>query len=140
MGKQTDASWADIVFAEPHEKQKLEAIIHPLVRAERDWLKQQVATDPAVRFIVMDTPLLFEAGFAEDCDTVVFVDADRNTRLERVRADRDWDENELDRREKNQWPLDRKLDLSDHIVDNNNGEAEAVVQIRELITRILETS
>ncbi len=139
-GKTDRRALADIVFHDPHEKTKLEAIVHPLVRAEREKLKRRVAIDEDVRFIVMDTPLLFEAGFADDCDAVVFVDTDRDVRLERVRAERGWDEAELTRRETNQWPLDRKLDLSHHIVDNNTGEAEAVVQIRDIITRILETS
>lgn len=131
---------ADIVFDDPQQKRKLEAIIHPLVRAERERLKAELRHDPAVRCVVMDTPLLFEAGFADDCDCVVFVDTERETRLKRLAAGRGWDEAELARREKAQWPLDKKLDLSHHIVDNNSGEAEAVAQVRDLLTRILETN
>lgn len=131
---------ADIVFERPAEKHKLEAIIHPLVRAERELTKERLAGDAAVRCLVMDTPLLFEAGFADDCDRIVFVDADPEVRLQRVRAGRGWDSQEMARREAGQWPVEKKLDLSHDIVDNNAGEAEAVAQIRDLITRILETN
>lgn len=131
---------ADIVFEHPVEKRKLEAIIHPSVRAERERLKSQLRGDPAVRCVVMDTPLLFEAGLADDCDCVVFVDAEPQTRLRRVAADRGWDAAEMARREKAQWSLDKKLDLSHHIVDNNGGEDDVVAQVRDLLTRILDTN
>lgn len=129
---------ADIVFENPAEKQKLEAIIHPLVRAQREMMKAEYADNADVRCVVMDTPLLFEAGFADDCDRIVFVDTDEPIRRARVLEHRGWDAAEFERRESAQWPVDKKLDLSHEIVDNNGGEAEAVAQIRDLITRILD--
>jgi dephospho-CoA kinase len=131
---------ADRAFADSAERQRLESLVHPLVAAEQRRAIEQAQKSPSIRFIVLDVPLLFEAGIASECDCVVYVSADRATRLRRVAESRGWDADELARREKNQWPLDRKLDFSQHIVDNSDDEAQVKAQVRDLLPEILSTS
>ncbi|MBI1370229.1 MAG: dephospho-CoA kinase [Planctomycetes bacterium] len=127
------------VFDHPTERKRLEGLIHPIVAAERDRLIAAGEADPAVKAIVLDVPLLFEVGLDQRCDRVVFVDADRATRLRRVAA-RGWDAAEMDRREKNQWPLDRKLQLAHDIIDNTISEADCFSQVQALLRRILDST
>lgn len=122
------------------ERERLEALVHPIIAAERERLIAAAEADPGARFIVLDAPLLFEVGLNRSCDRVVFVEADRATRLERVSRTRGWDEAELERREKNQWGLDRKKVLSDDIIVNDASEAASVAQVRHLLSRILAKS
>lgn len=122
-----------IVFAAPDQRERLEGLIHPIVAAERERLMVAAEGDSDVRFIVLDVPLLFEVGLHEACDAVVFVEVDRATRLDRVRKTRGWDAAELDRREKNQWPLDKKAKMSHHILDNSSGEDACFTQVRRLL-------
>ena len=90
-----------------------------------------------VKAIIWDTPLLFEAGLEKGCDAVVFVDVPQPQRLERVARSRGWDEVELIRREKSQWPLDKKREISDYIIDNTADAEEVRGQVREVLFRIL---
>jgi dephospho-CoA kinase len=110
---------SSIIFADPAQRQRLERLVHPLVRATR---KEMIArtdqrTTPAV---VVDAPLLYEAGLDQECDVVVFVDAPRELRLERVQRTRGWDEAELDRREKAQLPLEEKRARADYVIVNDS--------------------
>jgi len=125
------------VFDDAEARQRLEGLIHPLVGEARQRHIEAAAGDPAVRFIVLDVPLLFEVGLDAECDTVVFVRAPRQQRLARVAANRGWGADELDRREKNQWPLDKKLQRAHHILDNDGDEADCLARVRDLLRRIL---
>ncbi len=126
------------VFADSEARQRLEGLIHPRVALARiAWVEQQQA-DPTVRFLVLDVPLLFEVGLDQVCDRVIFVAADPKQRLERVARTRGWDAAELARREKAQWPLDRKQALAHDMILNDSGEAECLEQVHALLSRILD--
>ncbi|GBQ92294.1 dephospho-CoA kinase [Gluconobacter albidus] len=74
----------EVVRARPDALKRLEAIMHPLVRTEREhFLKQCRARKE--RFCVLDIPLLMEIGEDRRCDLVVVAQAPMNTRLARIR-------------------------------------------------------
>ncbi len=127
-----------IVFDDPAARRRLEALIHPLVHAERARLRRRyAASDSDFVAIVEDAPLLYEAGIDRECDAVVFVEAPRDVRLSRLRRTRGWDEAELARREKNQLALDIKRERADHVVVNDAGEAELLDRVRRVLSEIL---
>jgi len=119
----------EIVFSDPAQRERLERLVHPLVRATR---KEMIArTDPRTTpAVIVDAPLLFEAGLDKECDAVVFVDAPRESRLNRVRETRGWDEGELNRREKVQLPLEEKRRRADVVITNDG--TPAVLRSRSL--------
>jgi dephospho-CoA kinase len=132
---------ADRVFGDSRQQRRLAELIHPRVAERRRMMMEAFQADPQVRAIVIDSPLLIEAGLGSMCDRVIFVHADRTVRLDRLRRDRGWSEAELHRREKSQNPLDTKRALADHTVDNNSGIDELRSQVEPLFLRILrETS
>lgn len=126
------------VFENPQELERLESIVHPRVHAERKRLRKRYFEDSKVRAVVEDTPLLFEAGLDEDCDVVIFVDADRETRLQRLGQERGWSAKNLDQREKNQLPLDIKRQRADYVITNNAGEQEAISHVRHVLSEIFQ--
>ena len=128
---------ADIVFGDPGQRQKLQALLHPIVAELRQRRMLEAADDPQVPAIVWDTPLLFEAGLQGGCDAIVFVDSPLVQRLARVGRSRGWGEEELRRREKSQWPLDKKREISDYIIDNTADADYVRGQVRETLSRIL---
>lgn len=132
------AAIARRVFADPTDRARLEALVHPIVDAARRRKMRVSATDPQVVAFIWDTPLLFEAGLNTQCDAVVFVDAPFQTRLERVVQSRRWDQAELLKRENLQWPLDRKREISDYMVRNTADADEARSQVRLILSRILD--
>lgn len=108
-----------IVFANPDERRRLERLIHPLVRRSRAEFLERAKPDDLGRapLVVIDVPLLFEAGVDAECDLVVYIDAPREVRLARV-ASRGWDDAELARREAAQMPIPEKKARADERLEN----------------------
>jgi dephospho-CoA kinase len=113
---------ARIVFADPAERKRLEGFVPAPAEA------------PA---LVVDAPLLFEAGLDGGCDHIVFVDCPRAIRLDRVAKHRGWSDEELARREAAQWPLDRKRLRADSVVVNDADAASLRTKVLDLLKRIL---
>ena len=128
---------ADRIFNDADDRRRLEGLLHPLVARQRRRQMQELGQNDGLVAFVWDTPLLFEAGLNSECDAVVFVEAPAELRLERVARDRGWDQEELRRREKLQWPLDRKREISDYMVRNAADAGEARRQVRDVLSRIL---
>src|SRR5262249_41735030 len=92
---------AKIVFAKGNEAERkfLEQLTHPrieeLLKKELDTIRNSPEVPPV---LVIDAPLLFEAGWDKFCDKVLFVDAPRDLRLERAVA-RGWSTEQFAARE-----------------------------------------
>jgi len=128
-----------IVTADPDQRERLERLVHPRIDRRRRELTSSYQADTGVRAIVYDTPLLHEVGQAKLCDCLVFVEADRAVRLERVRR-RGWSDEDLERFEKSQLPLDTKSDRADYRVVNNSDMTDLRRQVRDVFSRILAGS
>jgi dephospho-CoA kinase len=72
---------AAIVFADPAAREKLDGIVHPLVRSRAAEL---AAAAPEGTVVVHDVPLLVETGQAGSYDLVLVVQADTDTRIDRL--------------------------------------------------------
>jgi dephospho-CoA kinase len=72
---------AAIVFADPAAREKLDGIVHPLVRSRAAEL---AAAAPEDAVVVHDVPLLVETGQAGSYDLVLVVQADPDTRIDRL--------------------------------------------------------
>jgi dephospho-CoA kinase len=131
---------AKLVFVQPAERKRLEELIHPRVAMLRQAAMARAASDAQVLAFIWDIPLLFEVNLASQCDAIVFVDAPRSQRLERLREKRGWDEAELSRRENLQLPLDFKRRMSNYIVQNTADVGFAKTQVREVLFAILHTA
>ena len=77
----------EAVFQNPQLKQKLEAIIHPLV-GQITAEQAQAAIQTGHRVLVFDVPLLVESGerWRKQVDRVIVVDCDAHTQRQRVVA------------------------------------------------------
>ncbi len=117
-----------IVFAPapdgPRELAYLEQLTHPRVRRLIEQRVGEIARQGEATAIVLDVPLLLEAGWHELCDRVLFVDAPRQVRQARA-ASRGWPPQEFARREAAQQSLDDKKRAADLVIDNA-GSAQAV--------------
>src|SRR5690606_33711862 len=126
-------------FSLPDAREKLEQIIHPIVHRAR--LRTLVrARREGAPALVIDAPLLFEAGVDQECDLVVFVDTPLQTRLERVRAGRGWDEAELRRREAAQMDLTEKRQRADEVIMNDADERALRQRVRALFEQQVASS
>ncbi len=126
---------AAIIFADPEQRHRLEQLVHPIVREDRAAMIRE-AQAAGARAVIVDAPLLFEAGVDAECDTVVFVDAPREQRLERVRLARQWDEQELARREASQLSVDEKRRRSRYVVENSGKLGGIDAQVAGILASI----
>lgn len=124
---------AATVFADPAERTALEAIVFPYIgrRAHAEVLAGQ--NDPAARLVVLDAAVMFEAGWNNVCDRVVYIDAPREIRLARLAARSGWTAADLAAREAAQWPADRKKSLADAVLVNDAGVRELQEKIDQLL-------
>lgn len=125
---------AEIVFASPVERARLESLIHPWIARRRAALFAAAPT--GTRALVIDAPLLHEAGLADRCDRVIFVETPEEQRVSRAKASRGWGPAELARREAAQWPLDRKRALAHHVIRNEGDPAALRAQVRAVLDEV----
>ena len=140
-GRVSRRAVAGIVFEDDDERKRLEELLHPLVEQERteSWDRECQEAAQAGRVVaglVIDAPLLFEAGLAAVCDVVIFISATGEIRLARVQSARGWDAAELKRRENAQWDLERKQKRSDYVIENNGSTAELREKLKEVLATI----
>jgi dephospho-CoA kinase len=128
---------ARVVFSDAASTERLEGLIHPRVRAMRDEMTGRAMADEGVKAVLWDIPLLFETGQGEECDAVVFVKVPRDVQLRRLKENRGWTEEELMKREKLQFSLDKKADLADYYVDNSGDLATTLRQVESIFLQIL---
>jgi dephospho-CoA kinase len=128
---------AEIVFNDAEQRHRLEELTHPWIRARRDELF--AAAPPDTPALVIDAPLLIEAGLDRDCDVVLFVDAAYEIRRERLLSSRGWDEAELRAREDSQLPLDEKRKRADYVLRNEGDLSELAAQVRSILHTILDS-
>jgi len=118
-----------IVFADPHQRNALEATVFPYIgeRTRQEIFDAQA--NPAVAFVLLDAAVLLEAGWGEMVDKLVYVDAPRDTRLARLAARSGWNEAELTAREAAQWPAAEKRARANGVLVNDAGHAELQRQV-----------
>jgi dephospho-CoA kinase len=81
--------------------------------------------------LVLDAPVMLEAGWHTLCNQIVFVDAPREVRLARAVA-RGWTETDFTAREAAQESLDVKRRHADAIIDNSGSAETTQAQVRRL--------
>ncbi len=119
------------VFGDPAAVKRLEGLVHPAVHAEMGRRLAGLArpADEPRGVALLDVPLLAETGGTALCEETVFVDASRETRLERAMA-RGWSAEELARREAHQLPLAEKKARAGFVVSNDGSLDETERQVR----------
>ena len=119
----------ELVFSDPQQKQRLEALLHPMIRAE-STRRIAAATGPYALHVV---PLLVEsAGYRERVGRVLLVDCPEDLQVARVRQRSGLPEAEIRRIIASQVQRDKRLAAADDVIDNSGTIAALQQQFREL--------
>ncbi|HEV3387013.1 MAG TPA: dephospho-CoA kinase [Gemmata sp.] len=124
---------ARIVFANQEERRALEFMVFPFIGEECKKKIKEALDDSEIRFVVLDAAVLLEAGWNENVDRIVYIDAPRELRLARVSARSGWTEGDLKAREDAQWPVALKKAKSDVVLVNKSDSEELQQQIDRLL-------
>jgi dephospho-CoA kinase len=120
------------VLADADLLPRIEAAVHPLVRADRDaFLAQAAAEGRAVA--VCDVPLLFETGAEDDFDAVAVVSAEARTQRERVLARPGMTAEAFEAILARQVPDAEKRARADYVVETDDGLESAREQVAAIM-------
>ena len=124
---------AETVFADPRALKKLEAILHPLIRAaERDQIRKVEKESPDA-LVVVEIPLLAEGGRSAEYDGVVLVTAPRKVRISRLAASGRYSREEAEARMDRQAGDLERLSLATWTVENGGSLEDTERQIRKVL-------
>ncbi len=117
-----------LVFSNKELLKALTDITGPLIRAE--ILREiEAAKKAQVKLVVLDIPLLFEAGYQTLCDKVMVVTIPSKLQLERVMKRDNLSAAEARKRIANQLPASKRNELADVLIDNSKSVAETYQQV-----------
>ena len=123
------AAMRALAFEDPAARARLEAVLHPAIRAEAD---ASLATSTAPYAVVV-VPLLFETrGYLDRVARVLVVDCPEALQVERVVARSSLEPAQVRAIMEAQWPRWRRLQLADDVVWNGGDEAGLAPQCERL--------
>jgi len=121
-----------VVFESSSRLQKLNSIVHPVVLRNIETLVSNYRAQ-GHKVVLIDIPLLYEAGRADEYDFVILVHvpvdlqrkrlSDRNTELSEI---------EIERRLSAQLPIDTKAERADFVIDNSGTIEKTRAQVEEI--------
>lgn len=136
-GSLSRAELASLAFSDPRATERLNAIMHPLIRAEA---QRRLAAAPDAAAVVYDMPLLVETGQQDLVDVVVVVDVPEEVQVDRAVRLRGLDEADVRRRMEVQAARADRRAAADVIIDNSGDEADTRDQVDALWARITGSS
>lgn len=123
---------SEIVFRkEPHKLEKLNCIVHPEVK---DIILKRIqdARKSGLDTVVIDAPLLIEAGLQTIVDKLIVVTTGNKTQEERNRSQHKLSLQEIRARISSQLSLSEKEKRADYIIDNGGSLENTRKQVKEI--------
>lgn len=125
-----------IIFADPKLRKKLEQITHPGILDEIDKRIAAIKNKKPHTMIVVNAPLLIEAGLHKKMEKVIVVYADEKTQIERLMKRDGITTDEAKNRIAAQMPLREKKKYADFVIENGEGREKA--QVKKEVKKIFE--
>ncbi|MEX2129357.1 MAG: dephospho-CoA kinase [Xanthobacteraceae bacterium] len=137
MGRVDRERLAAKVFDKPEALAKLEAIVHPLVRAAEEKFRADAKASGA-RVAVLNTPLLLETGGGERVDAVVVVTAPADVQRTRLFARPNMTEERFRAMLARQMSDSEKRRRADFLIDTSRGFDAARTDVRAILKQVAE--
>ena len=134
-GKVDRARLSARVVHDPEAIKRLEAIVHPMLRAyHQGFLDDAERSGAAVA--VVDVPLLYETGGEARVDAVVVVTTSAEVQRQRILARDNMTDEKLDAILARQMPDAEKRKRADFVVDTSHGLDPVRAQIRDILGQV----
>jgi dephospho-CoA kinase len=124
------------LFADSALRSRVDAVLHPLARRETEQRIAGVIAGPDADFdgpILVEIPLLFEAGWQGSVDLILVVYADISIRLQRIMQRDRVSEEQAKKAVAAQQCLREKAAAADYVIDNSGPWERTCSQIHELV-------
>jgi dephospho-CoA kinase len=117
-----------LVFSDSSARARLQAILHPRIRAE---MQRRLET-LSVPYAVLEIPLLFETGQTDVADRILVVDLPESEQIRRVQRRSGLHADEIQRILESQASRSRRLEGADDIIDNSGDPEALAAQVNRL--------
>jgi len=130
-GELDRAGLANLVFTDSNARQRLNAIVHPLVAAR---IEAKLADEPSGGVVVYDVPLLVEGSVQErhDFDLILVVEAPAELRIKRLVRDRQMSEEQARARMASQATDEQRRAVADVVIVNDGSHSELSATVAKL--------
>ncbi len=125
-------SLAKLVFENPNELAKLEAIVHPAVIARVTEIRNSL---PESAVVVYDTPLMFEKQLQGQFDKVLMIVSDKELRRTRL-VERGLELGDVDARMANQATDEQRMSIADFVIENNGTHEQLQEQVAKVWNQV----
>ncbi|MFA6142822.1 MAG: dephospho-CoA kinase [Candidatus Omnitrophota bacterium] len=117
-----------IVFNNKDDLKSLNRIVHPEVIK---IIEERIKSTDDEKIIVIDAPLLVEAGLVGMVDMLVVVTCSKRKQIARCRSKFGIEKEEISKRIRNQVSIEKKKKMSDLIIENSGTRVQTIRQVRE---------
>ena len=124
---------ADIVFDDKKKLKSLNALVHPLVNKDFQFFLNQQNT----AYVIKEAAILFETGFAKDCDETILVTAPEKLRIQRVMKRDKINAEHIKSRMSHQWSDEKKIPLANYVINNIDWD-KTFKKIEEIHKKIID--
>jgi dephospho-CoA kinase len=126
---------AEIAFQSPEQTARLNALVHPLVRAREAELMAELERSEEDRIVVVEATLLLESGGRARYDRIVVVDSPPELQIERA-VRRGMSRQDVELRISRQMPAAQRLRLADYVIRNDGTEEQLAADTRRLYHKL----
>ena len=136
LGKELNKKYvAAKIFANKELLLKINNIVHPAVRTHfLKWAEKQDAP-----YVIQEAAIIFESGNQHYYDAIILVTSPQDVRIERVMNRDDITRDQVVARIRNQWTDEKKIPLSDFIIQNVKIE-ETTQRVKKISKVLLDNS
>ena len=127
-----------LVFADPEQRSRLNAIVHPEVMREIDFRFEQLTSSAEHAVVLVDIPLLIEVGVVHRFDKVVVVYANESVQVMRLMQRDGLSREEARQALSVQIDLREKAKKADFVIDNSGTPGETQAQVEKVWQELLE--
>ena len=125
------------IFSDSNALKKLEAILHPRIKAE---INRQILSIKDQAYVIVDIPLLVEKNYQHMFDQIIVVDCLPEQQVVRVSLRDDLSESDIKKKKKNQADQEERKKFATVILDNTKSKEFLNSQINRLHTELVALS
>jgi dephospho-CoA kinase len=124
------------LFSTPQLRQQVDALIHPLARQ----VMEETLTHSKGPVVVVEIPLLFEAGWQEAVDQILVVTVDQAVQVQRLMQRDQVSAEAACQAIAAQYPLTSKAARADYVIENSKDWVSTCLQVEALAEHLLHSS
>ena len=135
-GELDRAKLGEIVFADESKREKLNAIVHPLVIEAQDlWLKEREKENPD-GVAIIDAALMIESGGYKRFDEIIVVWCRDEVQLKRLMERNGLSESDARLRISAQMSQDEKKSFANYLIDTSEGFDDTRRQVEKIFSEL----